>query len=231
MGDAAYGDGGTRQTSPTREGSPKCRAGPTGADWGGHCTCRRDRLPTGVRTHRATKAFAGMSKLRSQCIAAKGRQGRRVLIHPQEALLHTVAAKRCLRQSSAMVVEPAGAAGPAGNPGYFGRVKTRQVYLAARDLTLVLGKVCHGTGGAAGHRVVLNDVHAVVANTAAIWALSGSDNYGPDFAHHGFTAATPLPRTRTRSPTTARRLTPCAPTRASVTQATAANSTQEPFAT
>ena len=56
---------------------------------------------------------------------------------------------------------------------YFGRVKTRfQVYLAATvaNLTLVLGNIglSGGTsGGAAGHRVVLNDVHAVVANTAA----------------------------------------------------------------
>ena len=56
---------------------------------------------------------------------------------------------------------------------YFGRVKTRfQVYLAATvaNLTLVLGKIgLSGStgGGAAGHRVIRNDVHAVVANAAA----------------------------------------------------------------
>ena len=56
---------------------------------------------------------------------------------------------------------------------YFGRVKTRfQLYLAATvaNLTLVLGKIgLSGStgGGAAGHRVVRNDVHAVVANAAA----------------------------------------------------------------
>ena len=56
---------------------------------------------------------------------------------------------------------------------YFGRVKTQfQVYLAATmaNLTLVLGKIgLSGStgGGAEGHRVVLNDVHAVVANAAA----------------------------------------------------------------
>ena len=56
---------------------------------------------------------------------------------------------------------------------YFGRVKTRfQLYLAATvaNLTLVLGKIgLSGStdGGAAGHRVVRNDVHTVVANAAA----------------------------------------------------------------
>ena len=56
---------------------------------------------------------------------------------------------------------------------YFGRVKTKfQLYLAATvaNLTLLLGNIgllgCTG-GGAAGHRVVLNDVVAVVANAAA----------------------------------------------------------------
>ena len=69
----------------------------------------------------------------------------------------------------------AGAAGPVGQPPsrYFGRVKTKfQVYLAATvaNLTLELGKIgLSGStgGGAEGHRVVLNDVRAVVANAAA----------------------------------------------------------------
>ena len=56
---------------------------------------------------------------------------------------------------------------------YFGRVKTRfQLYLAATvaNLTLVAGEIgLSGStgGGTAGHRVVLNDVRAVVANAAA----------------------------------------------------------------
>ena len=56
---------------------------------------------------------------------------------------------------------------------YFGRVKTKfQLYLAATvaNLTLVAGKIGllgSTDGGAAGHRVVLNVVHTVVANAAA----------------------------------------------------------------
>ena len=56
---------------------------------------------------------------------------------------------------------------------YFGRVKTRfQLYLAATvaNLTLALGKIGRSGstgGGAAGDRVVLTVVHAVVANAAA----------------------------------------------------------------
>ena len=56
---------------------------------------------------------------------------------------------------------------------YFGKVKTKfQLYLAATvaNLTLVAGKIGllgSTDGGAAGHRVVRNDVRAVVANAAA----------------------------------------------------------------
>ena len=56
---------------------------------------------------------------------------------------------------------------------YFGRAKTKfQLYLAATvaNLTLVAGKIGllgSTDGGAAGHRVVRNDVRAVVANAAA----------------------------------------------------------------
>ena len=65
--------------------------------------------------------------------------------------------------------------GAAGHPQsrYFGRAKTKfQVYLAATgaNLALVLGKIgLSGStgGGAAGHRVVRNDVLVVVANAAA----------------------------------------------------------------
>ena len=94
----------------------------------------------------------------------------------------SVAAKRRLRPVSSATSGGralAGAAGPVGHPPsrYFGRVKTRfQVYLAATvaNLTLVLGKIgLSGStgGGAAGHRVVLNDVRAVVANAAANFSV------------------------------------------------------------
>ena len=43
-------------------------------------------------------AVCRVCPLRSQCIAAKGRQGRRVLIHPQETLLQEA---RALQQSAA----------------------------------------------------------------------------------------------------------------------------------
>ena len=109
--------------------------------------------------------------LRSQCIAAKGRQGRRVLIHPQEALLQEA---RALQQSAAydeyrarrVVVEHRLARlAQLGirQARYFGRVKTRfQVYLAAQQAT------------------------ASSSMSSTLWspmrrpitALSGSDNYG-----------------------------------------------------
>ena len=61
---------------------------------------------------------------------------------------------------------------------YFGRVKTKfqLLYLAATvaNLTLVAGKIgLSGStgGGAAGHRVVLNDVRAVVPNAAANFSV------------------------------------------------------------
>ena len=60
---------------------------------------------------------------------------------------------------------------------YFGRVKTKfQLYLAATvaNLTLVAGKIRRSgstDGGAAGHRVVRNDVRAVVANAAANFSV------------------------------------------------------------
>ena len=126
MGDAAYGDGGTRQTfteagrtlvarvpgRPNRKHFPK-------DDFvidlaAGSCTCPAGQVthttvPAGKRTdgtgrtHRLRAyqfdgAVCGACPLRSQCIAAKGRKGRRVLIHPQEALLQQA---RELQQSEA----------------------------------------------------------------------------------------------------------------------------------
>ena len=124
MGDAAYGDGGARQTfaeagrqlvakapgRPNRKHFPQndfhldlaagsC-AGPAGP-------VTRAIVPAGKRTDRTGRiyrlqafqfdeAVCWVCPLRSQCIAAQGRLGRRVLIHPQEALLQQA---RALQQS------------------------------------------------------------------------------------------------------------------------------------
>ena len=209
MGDAAYGDGGTRQTfaearrqlvarvpgRPDRKHFPKDDFHLDLA--AGSCTCpagqvTRTMVSAGKRTDAAGRvhrlqafqfdgAVCRVCPLRSQCIAAKGRKGRRVLIHPQEALLQEA---RALQQSDAydeyrarrVVVEHRLARLVQlgiRQSRYFGGVKTRfQLYLAATvaNLTLVAGKIgLSGStgGGGAGHCVVLNDVHAVVANAAA----------------------------------------------------------------
>ena len=150
MGDPAYGDGGTRQTfaeagrqlvarvpgRPERKHFPK-------DDFhldlvSGSCTCPAGQVthtmvPAGKRTDAAGRvhrlqafqfdgAVCWACPLRSQCIAAKGRRGRRVLIHPQEALLQegpSVAAERCLRRVSSAPSgggTPVGPTGPAGHP-------------------------------------------------------------------------------------------------------------------
>ena len=126
MGDAAYGDGVTRQVfadagrklvawlpgRPDRQRFPK-------DDFvidlaAGSCTCPAGQLthnivPAGRRTdsmgrvHRLRAfQFDGSEcmtcSLRSQCISPRGRKGRWVLIHPQEALLQEA---RALQQSAA----------------------------------------------------------------------------------------------------------------------------------
>ena len=209
MGDAADGDGGTRQTfaDAGRQLVAKVPGRPNRSHFpkddfhldlaAGSCTCPAGQVThamvsAGKRTDAAGRVYRLQAfqfdgavcracPLRSQCIAAKGRPGRRVLIHPQEALLQEA---RALQQSAAydeyrarrvLVEHRLARLVQLGirQSRYFGRVKTRfQVYLAATvaNLTLVLGNIglSGGTsGGAAGHRVVLNDVHAVVANTAA----------------------------------------------------------------
>ena len=156
MGDAAYGDGGTRQTfadagrrlvakvpgRPNRKHFPKNDFHLDLA--AGSCTCPAGQVthaivPAGKRTDGAGRVYrlqafqfdgavCWVCPLRSQCIAAQGRKGRRVLIHPQEALLQQA---RALQQSAdydeyrarRVVVEhsPAGPrligpAGPAGHP-------------------------------------------------------------------------------------------------------------------
>ena len=125
MGDAAYGDGDTRQAfadagrtliarvpgRPDRKHFPK-------DDFvidlaAGSCTFPAGQVthtivPAGKRTNRAGRVhrlqafqFDGAEcrtcPLRPQCIAAKGSRGRRVMIHPQEALLQQ---GRVLRQSA-----------------------------------------------------------------------------------------------------------------------------------
>ena len=209
MGDAAYGDGGTRQTfadagrrlvakvpgRPDRKHFPKNDFHLDLA--AGSCTCpagqvTRTIVPAGKRTDRTGRVYrlqafqfdgavCWVCPLRSQCIAAQGRKGRRVLIHPQEGMLQQA---RALQQSAdydeyrarRVVVEHRLARLVQlgiRQARYFGRVKTKfQLYLAATvaNLTLVAGKIGLSSstgGGAAGRRVVRNDVRAVVANAAA----------------------------------------------------------------
>ena len=210
MGDAAYGDGGTRQTfaAPGRQLVAKVQGRPDRKRFpkndfhldlaAGSCTCcpagqvTSAILPTGKRTDRTGRvhrlrafqfdgAVCRACPLRFQCIAAKGRQGRRVLIHPQEGMLQQA---RALQQSAAYDEYRARRVAAEHKLArlvqlgirqsrYFGRVKTRfQLYLAATvaNLVLVLGKIGLSDstgGGVAGHSVVLNDVHAVVANATA----------------------------------------------------------------
>ena len=126
MGDAAYGDGHTRQAfadagrtliarvpgRPNRSHFPK-------EDFridleAGSCTCpagqvTRTIVPAGRRTDqmgrtyrleafRFDAAVCGACPLRSQCLAAKPGTGRTVRLHPQEALLQQA---RALQQSEA----------------------------------------------------------------------------------------------------------------------------------
>ena len=126
MGDAAYGDGDTRQTfadagrtliarvpgRPNRSHFPK-------EDFridleSGSCTCpagqvTRTIVPAGRRTDQTGRTYrleafrfdaavCGECPLRSQCLAAKPGTGRTVRLHPQEALLQQA---RALQHSEA----------------------------------------------------------------------------------------------------------------------------------
>ena len=186
MGDAAYGDGVTRQAFadagrrliarvPGRPDRPRFPKDDFVIDLeAGSCTCPAGRLthkivPAGRRTdgtgrvhHLRAFQFDGSEcmtcPLRSQCISAKGRKGRWVLIHPQEALLQEA---RALQQSTAydeyrgrwVVVEHRLARLVhlgIRQSRYYGRVKTKfQLYLAATvaNLTLVAAKACLPGGG------------------------------------------------------------------------------------
>ena len=215
MGDAAYGDGETRQAfadagrrlvakvpgRPDRKHFPK-------DDFvidlaAGSCTCPAGQVthtivPAGKRTDRTGRVhrlqafqFDGAEcrtcPLRSQCIAAKGSRGRRVLIHPQEALLQQA---RALQQSThydeyrarRVVVEHRLARLVQlgiRQSRYFGRVKTLfQLYLAATvaNLTLVAGKLGWPgrTGGdsSVGSAQVAGMVNSATAWLGQIWTLT-----------------------------------------------------------
>ena len=242
MGDAAYGDGATRQTfadvgrklvarvpgRPDRKHFPK-------DDFvidlaAGSCTCPAGQVthtivPAGKRTDAAGRVYRLQAfqfdgaecrtcPLRSQCIAAKGRKGRRVLIHPQEGLLQEA---RALQQSAAYDEYRARRVAVEHRLArlvqlgirqsrYFGRVKTRfQLYLAATvaNLTLVAGKIDLSDsvgGGAEAHRVVLSAVRSDVQAVSHGVVGYGHFRRGParntvdrDSAQAGFTAEIPLP--------------------------------------
>ena len=136
-------------------------------------------------------AVCRVCPLRSQCIAAKGRKGRRVLIHPQEALLQQA---RELQQSETfsgyrqrrVVVEHRLARLiqlGIRQARYFGRVKTRfQLYLAATvaNLTLVASKsgLPEDTGGdtSVGSALIAGIANSAVdfipVRLCQIWALA-----------------------------------------------------------
>ena len=211
MGDAAYGDGDTRQAfadagrtliarvpgRPDRKHFPK-------DDFvidlaAGSCTCPAGQVthtivPAGKRTNRTGRVhrlqafqFDGAEcrtcPLRPQCIAAKGSRGRRVMIHPQEALLQQ---GRALQQSAhydeyrarRVVVEHRLARLVQlglRQSRYFGRVKTRRrLYLAATvaNLTLVAAKAGltgkTGSGPSASSAQVAGMVNSA-ANAATAW--------------------------------------------------------------
>ena len=113
--------------------------------------------------------------LRSQCIAAKGRKGRRVLIHPQEALLQQSAGYDEYRARRVVVEHRLARLVHLGirQSRYFGRAKTKfQLYLAATvaNLTLVAGKLGRSGragGGPTSRSVVLNILPSVFANATA----------------------------------------------------------------
>ena len=161
----------------------------------GACTCPAGQVtgtivPVGKRTDRTGRvhqmrafqfdgAVCGVCPLRPRCIAAKGRKGRRVQLHPQEALLQEA---RALQQSEAfagyrqrrVVVEHRLARLVQlgiRQARYFGRVKTRfQLYLAATvaNLTLVAAKM--GLPSVAGNAPeVSNAGVAEIANTLILF--------------------------------------------------------------
>ena len=210
VGDAAYGDGVTRQAfadagrklvarvpgRPDRQRFPKDDFVVDLA--AGSCTCPAGQathniVPAGKRTDAAGRVhhlrafqFDGSKcmtcPLRSQCISARGRKGRWVLIHPQEALLQEAQA---LQQSAAydeyrgrrVVVEHRLARLVhlgIRQSRYFGRVKTKfQLYLATTvaNLTLVAAKASltasTGDGSSVGSSLHTRAIRSVLESVPA----------------------------------------------------------------
>ena len=215
VGDAAYGDGGARRTfaeagrqlvarvpgQPNRKRFPK-------DDFvidlaAGSCTCPAGQVthttvPAGKRTdgtgrvHRLQafqfdEAVCRACPLRSQCIAAEGRKGRRVLIHPQEALPQQA---RALQQSAGydqywkrrvVVAHRLARLVQLGirQARYSGRARTKfQLCLAATvaNLTLVAGKLGlrEGKGivpGVSRAMPARNASHGVDFNAVRRWSI------------------------------------------------------------
>ena len=217
LGDAAYGDGDTRQAfadagrtliarvpgRPNRKHFPK-------EDFlidleAATCTCPAGQVagtivPVGKRTGRTGRihqvrafqfdgAVCGVCSLRPRCIAAKGRKGRRVQLHPQEALLQEarvlqrsesfagyrkwrVAVEHRLARLVQLGIRQA---------RYFGRAKTRfQLYLAATvaNLTLVAGKAGL-TGDISGAATGSHPAHVDTGSFATNLGAIGFDRVWP----------------------------------------------------
>ena len=215
VGDAAYGDGGARRTfaeagrqlvarvpgQPNRKRFPKddfvidlaagsC-TGPAGQVT--HTTVPAGKRTDGTgRVHRLQafqfdEAVCRACPLRSQCIAAEGRKGRRVLIHPQEALPQQA---RALQQSAGydqywkrrvVVAHRLARLVQLGirQARYSGRARTKfQLCLAATvaNLTLVAGKLGlrEGKGivpGVSRAMPARNASHGVDFNAVWRWSI------------------------------------------------------------
>ena len=207
VGDTAYGDGGTRQAfadagrklvarvpgRPNRKHFPK-------DDFvidlvAGSCTCPAGQIthtivPAGKRTDGTGKvhrlqafrfdgAVCQACPLQSQCIAAKGRKGRQVLIHPQEALLQEARAlqqsadydqyrqRRVAAEHRLARLEQLGIR----RARYFDRVKTKfQLYLAATVANLTLLANQTGVVGDSG------DTSDGIVSTTPIGVNHGADH-------------------------------------------------------
>ena len=149
MGDAAYGDGGTRQTfaDAGRQLVAKVPGRPNRSHFpkddfhldlaAGSCTCPAGQVThamvsAGKRTDHTGRTYRLQAfqfdgavcracPLRSQCIAAKGRQGRRVLNPPAgspAAAGQGLAAEPCLRRVSSATGGSGAQIGPAGPAGH-----------------------------------------------------------------------------------------------------------------
>ena len=216
MGDTAYGDGGTRQTFADAgcklvarvPGRPNRKHFPKDAFVidlvAGTCTCpagqvTRTIVPAGKRTDgtgtthrlrafRFEAAVCWACPLRSQCIAAKGRKGRQVMIHPQEDLLQEARAlqqsadydqyrrRRVVAEHRLARLEQLGIR----QARYFGRVKTKfQLYLVATVANLTLLASHIGVLGDSGNDETsaviaadFNGAHGIHRHLLPTWMLA-----------------------------------------------------------